>query len=355
MSESDSNDAEFQKQMELQRLAFEKQFGSLEEMGFEDETKKEEDEEASSNDNESESNSEVEDYKLGIIENSDEEVSSENEEPFDSDMEMDLKEQENIIEEKQPKRQPKVISFGDSIKDEVDTFSRVKLTDKIIKKMQNKQKPNVTNSSKKNRSKKNNDNEEEEEDDDDEIERKNLQNDIELQNFIRDSHLLNSFGGSESNMSNDVVGKARMKVMESQMKNLVSQNKHISNKNKTRIVDKIEKVPVNIRKGMIQKHMKRINKFEEDAKDNGIVLAKQSKGSFRKIDFTYKKDIERRIGKGIKSKISNAPVMRDKGLRINAIGRSTRNGLIISKNDINKINGEINKSRNRKGGKSKRK
>ena len=351
MSESDSNDAEFQKQMELQRLAFEKQFGSLEEMGFEDETKKEENEEASSSDNESESNSEVEDYKLGNIENSDEELSSENEEPFDSDMEMDLKEQENIIEEKQPKRQPKVISFGDSIKDEVDTFSRVKLTDKIIKKMQNKQKPNVTNSSKKNNSKKNN----EDEEDDDEIERKNLQNDIELQNFIRDSHLLNSFGGSESNMSNDVVGKARMKVMESQMKNLVNQNKHISNKNKTRIVDKIEKVPVNIRKGMIQKHMKRINKFEEDAKDNGIVLAKQSKGSFRKIDFTYKKDIERRIGKGIKSKISNTPVMRDKGLRINAIGRSTRNGLIISKNDINKINGEINKSRNRKGGKSKRK
>ena len=118
------------------------------------------------------------------------------------------------------------------------------------------------------------------------------------------------------------------------------------------IVDKLEKVPVNIRKGMISKHKKRIDKYEADAKDNGIVLARQAKGSFRKIDFTYKKDIERRIGKGVKADMGKGQVMRDKGLKINAIGRSSRNGLVISKNEIKKVTGEVY---NRKGKNGKRK
>ncbi|XBW34571.1 hypothetical protein QEN19_000134 [Hanseniaspora menglaensis] len=343
MSDSES---EFQSQMDLQRLAFERQFGSLEEMGFDDETRKNESEDSISSGNESENESA--ELELNITRDSDEDTFSENEAFFDSDIEMDLNEhseKNDVSREVKSKKQPRVISFGSTINDEIDKFSSTKLTDKIIKKMQNKQKPKTGKITKKN-SKQAEDSEDEEE-----SERKNLQNDVDLQNFIRDSHLLNSFGGSDFNSSSDVMGKARMKVMESQMKNLVSQNHHISKKNKNNIVDKLEKVPLHIRKGMIDKHVKRINKYEEDAKDNGIVLAKQAKGAFRKINFTYKQDIERRIGKGIKSKIDKTPVMRDKGLRINAVGRSTRNGLVISKNDISRINGEINKKRG-KGGKT---
>lgn len=322
---SDTEDDEFKKQMEVQRLAFERQFGSLEEMGFEDETKRQE------SDVSTDSSEEEESTESGS-------EKSEHEE-FDSDLELDIEEQHDTIEPIVSKKEPKVISFGNSIKDEVDKFSGVKLTDKMIKEMQNK---------KKQPSKEQPDHQSDDYDED--TERKNLQNDIELQNFIRDSHLLNSFGGSNFNSSKDVVGKARMKVMESQMKTLISSNNHISNKNKANLVDKLEKVPVNIRKGMINKHKKRIEKYEADARDNGIVLAKQAKGSFRKIDFTYKKDIERRIGKGIKADMSKNNVMRDKGLKINAIGRSSRNGLVISKNEIKKVTGEYNnKSRGKKG------
>lgn len=325
---SDIEDDEFKRQMEIQRLAFERQFGSLEEMGFEDETKKPE------SDTSSESEEEEEDSE-GLAQSGSGE--SEHEE-FDSDLELDVEEQHDA-EPVVRKKEPKVISFGNTIKDEVDQFSGVKLTEKMIKQMQN---------TKKQASKEKPDHQSD--DYDEETERKNLQNDIELQNFIRDSHLLNSFGGSNFNSSKDVVGKARMKVMESQMKTLISHNNHISNKSKTNIVDKLEKVPVNIRKGMISKHKKRIEKYEADARDNGIVLAKQAKGAFRKIDFTYKKDIERRIGKGIKANMSKNSVMRDKGLKINAIGRSSRNGLVISKNEIKKVTGDYsNRNRGKKG------
>lgn len=328
---SDIEDEEFRKQMEVQRLAFERQFGSLEEMGYEDETKKEESDDT-----------EESEYEEKIpVENSSESESEAEE--FDSDIEVDVNEQ-HIKKEPVVKKGPKVISFGSTIKDEVDVFSGVKLTDKMIKEMQNTKKKAVLNH------KKNNKPELEDDEYDEETERKNLQNDIELQNFIRDSHLLNSFGGSNFNSSKDVVGKARMKVMESQMKALVSQNKHISNKNKVGIVDGLEKVPINIRKGMITKHKKRIDNYEANAKDNGIVLAKQAKGSFRKIDFTYKKDIERRIGKGVKADMGKNNIMRDKGLKINAIGRSSRNGLVISKNEIKRVTGDgQNRGRGKKG------
>lgn len=324
---SDIEDDEFKRQMEIQRLAFERQFGSLEEMGFEDETKKQESD-VSSETSEEEISAESAGSSSGESE----------QEEFDSDLELDVEEQHDV-EPAVSKKAPKVISFGNTIKDEVDKFSGVKLTDKMIKQMQNTKKPP---------SKEKPDHQSD--DYDEETERKNLQNDIELQNFIRDSHLLNSFGGSNFNSSKDVVGKARMKVMESQMKTLISHNNHISNKNKSNIVDKLEKVPVNIRKGMINKHKKRIEKYEADARDNGIVLAKQAKGAFRKIDFTYKKDIERRIGKGIKADMGKNSVMRDKGLKINAIGRSSRNGLVISKNEIKKVTGEYsNRNRGKKG------
>lgn len=340
--ENDS-ESEFEQQLQLQRLAFERQFGTLEEMGFEDATKNAESEEEEEEADASSSEDLEDKLSLNNHSSDDNEQDSENEVSVGSTTRRHKN--LNIAAETNKQKGPKVISFGDALQNDVDNGSRIKLTESIIKKMQNKNKPQPP--------KKRNAAEEASDKEEEEAERKNMQNDIELQNFIRDSHLLNSFGGSDVNSSSDVVGKARMKVMESQMKNLVSQNNHISQKNKNRLVDGLEKVPVNIRKGMITKHMKRISKYEEDAKDNGIVLAKQAKGSYRKLEFTYKKDIERRIGKGIKSKINKAPVIRDKGLRISAVGRSTRNGLIISKNDINKINGDINK-RGKKGTHGKR-
>ena len=86
-------------------------------------------------------------------------------------------------------------------------------------------------------------------------------------------------------------------------------------------------------------HLKRIKKYEQEAAEGGIVLSKVKKGQFRKIESTYKKDIERRIGGSIKTRDKEKATKRERGLKISSVGRSTRNGLIVSKRDIARISG----------------
>ncbi|GME89846.1 unnamed protein product [Ambrosiozyma monospora] len=98
-------------------------------------------------------------------------------------------------------------------------------------------------------------------------------------------------------------------------------------------LSKLENMPMNVRKGMIKHKMERIAKYEKEAKEAGIVLAKTKKGEFRNIEDRGVTSFTDRIGTGLKKNRK----IRDRGLKITSVGRSTRNGLIISKDEAAKM------------------
>ncbi|KAL6944789.1 hypothetical protein ACO0RG_001543 [Hanseniaspora osmophila] len=369
-----SEDDHFKQQMELQRLAFEKQFGSLESMGFEDKTRVSSDSEQANTNSEGDSeedgsdegsvsaSAEADDYGDDYGDDND---GDDDDDDDDGDKERDAN--ENKLLQSQPKvtkSQPKIIKF-DFSQNDVGAPVITKEERKLLKSGKSTiVKPNKPLQPGKSRKQKNVNDEEEkynnnndDDDDDDDNEADNLQKDIDLQNFIKDSHLLASFDPSNSSTSthgttvahgDEMFGKVRMKALEQRFQTMKNAHNNVSAKKKQ---FQLESVPMNIRKGMLNKHMQRIAKHENFAKENGIVLSKVAKGKFRKIDFTYKKDIERRIGDSVKSKEKNfqKTMYRDKGLKINSVGRSTRNGLVISQKDIKRINGD-GMSSGKKGG-----
>ncbi|CCD25976.2 Faf1p NDAI_0G02010 [Naumovozyma dairenensis CBS 421] len=332
-------DTEYLKALEAQRLAFESQFGSLESMGFEDKTK---DITVGSDSSSHNSDSDINDNNN----DDDEEEDSENDGDSDSDSDIDVgsRDNETKVTEKSSSmitRGPKVITFNGpaddfiapSKKDKKLLSSGKSLIHTIIKEQESEEREMNDNK---------NDNEN--------LEEENLQNDIELQQFLKESHLLSAFNNNNSTSSSitsgvaltlqgmngsksdsiayqddQVMGKARARTLEMRLNGLSKINGHSKN------IDKLEKVPMHVRKGMIKKHVERIQRYEKDAAEGGIVLSKVKKGQFRKIESTYKKDIERRIGQSIKRKDIERNTRRERGLKINTIGRSTRNGLVVSK------------------------
>lgn len=366
---SDTEQDEYMKQLEEQRKAFEAQFGSLESLGFEDKTKNIRDDrshfdassdEESSGDNSS-SNSGVEDS--GPEDSANDDNNMEDHKNIEENKEYDNiipikitnSNQENNI------RKPKVIKFNgprDTYVEPNRQEQKLLRSGKTL--AENARKLAKLQQLQKNKQTGANDGDDEEEAS---IEAENLHNDIALQQFLKESHLLSAFNGNDRNSSefsgvsltletignennsiqnsknpllfqdNEIIGKARMKTLEQRLHNLSKINGH------NKKINKLEKVPMAIRKGMINKHLERIAKYEEEAKEGGIVLSKVKKGQFRKIEATYKKDIERRIGTSIKSKDTERTSKRKRGLKINTIGRSTKNGLIVSKADIARING----------------
>lgn len=282
-------------ELEVQRRAFEAQFGSLESMGFEDKTKRAEESETSdesSNDDGREESDERED-------NSEDE--SQDEEEKEEDDEDEVSEEES---------QPRVIKFqGPS-----DDYTPI-----------SKKEQRLLRSGKPLRQEKSSEPVEESSEEDE-----NLKNDIELQRFLKESHLLSALGNGTANVNDDsVIGKARARTLEMRLRGLSETNGRSTT---------LEKMPVNVRKGMIKKHRKRIEKHETEAKEGGIVLHNVKKGQFRQIDHTHRNDIERRIGSSIKKQQEQRNKRRQRGLRIQSVGKSTRNGLRISQQDIDRIN-----------------
>ncbi|CAI2040135.1 hypothetical protein SEUBUCD646_0I01500 [Saccharomyces eubayanus] len=336
-----SDEEEYARQLELQRKAFESQFGSLESMGFEDKTKniQAEKDTSSGSDGEKDSSDDA-----GDLENTNGNGHFSSEEEAEDDVSDEDDEQKPKL-----KTQPKVIKFSGPSDVYVPPSKKTqqllrsgKTLSQINKKLEST--------------------EAKEEKEDETVEAENLQNDLELQQFLRESHLLSAFsnGGSNSADSgvaltlqsmgggNDdgiayqddqVIGKARSRTLEMRLSRLSKVNGHEEK------INKLEKVPMHIRKGMVSKHVQRIKKYEQEAAEGGIVLSKVKKGQFRKIESTYKKDIERRIGGSIKARDKERATRRERGLKITSVGRSTRNGLIVSKKDIDRISG------NNKGGK----
>lgn len=181
---------------------------------------------------------------------------------------------------------------------------------------------------------------------------KDLKDDLELQRLISESHILKNLSEERRNTSNisgaeltlktlndPIIGKARVRTLDSRIQELASIN------GDEKKLNKLEKMPMNLRKGIINAQKSRINKFEKDARENGVVLSKNKKGNFRRLDndrsFISKDKI---IGKGNINKTQ----MRDRGLKIQSVGKSTRNGLVLSSQDISKIQGPQQNRRRRR-------
>ncbi|CCF59330.1 hypothetical protein KAFR_0G02980 [Kazachstania africana CBS 2517] len=347
-----STDEGYLNALELQRKAFESQFGSLESMGFEDKTKNVQ------NTSEQESHDASEGRDSSAADSNENDINSDAGDEHTGMSSAEEEEEEEEVKDKVKAHQPKVIKFsgpGDTYiepsKKEQKMIRCGQTLGKIARRIARNEAKNKKN---------------EKEDENEEAE--NLKNDVELQQFLKESHLLSAFSnGSRDDNASDagisldsikdgaddsivyqddqIMGKARLRTLEMRLKNLSKANGH------EKKINKLEKVPMNVRKGMVDKHVQRIKNFEQDAKDGGIILSKVKKGQFRKIESTYKKDIERRIGESVKSKDKKRNAKRERGLKINTIGRSTRNGLVISKDEIKRTSGSASDNIRKKGGK----
>lgn len=262
--------------LEIQRSAFERQFGSLESMGFQDRTKHRAEPETDSN-------------------------SEQDEQDSGSDVES----------EQEP--QPRVIRFSGPADEYVPPSKKEQRLLRSGTPLRAAKKNHPPPS----------------DDEDQHLERENLKNDIELQRFLKESNLLSALHTDDS-----LAGKARSRTLEMRLRELSA-----TNGSETKL-NKLEKIPIQIRKGMVEKHLQRIKKHETEARDGGVVLSSVKRGQFRKIDKTYRNDIERRIGTSIKKKQTLANKRRQRGLKIHTVGKSTRNGLVITKHEISKINGK---------------
>ncbi|CCK72742.1 Faf1p KNAG_0L01220 [Huiozyma naganishii CBS 8797] len=348
-------ESDYLKQLEAQRKAFEAQFGSLESMGFEDKTKHVS--EDGSADPASDSSEHSSEESANDREN--EEASSSEDENVDIPV---VVPSGMGASQTAKKNKPKTIKFdGPS-----DTYVPLSKQEQKLVRSGKTLSHIAKQAAKRDATKK-------PVTEDDNLEEENLAKDVELQQFLSESHLLSAFsngigsnnptsgvgltleslsnGNQQSVVYHDdeVMGKARMKTLEARLRGVSSAN------GRDKKVNKLEKVPMHIRRGMIDKHTKRIAQYERDAAEGGIILSKVKKGQFRKIEATYKKDIERRIGGSIRNKDLERSAKRERGLRINSIGRSTRNGLVVSKDEIARINGtNSNTGKNQKQGKRRR-
>lgn len=308
------SDDEYMRSLEIQRRNFEAQFGSLEDMGFEDKSKE------GKHDTSSEESDEME---------SDEEDVADQFAGFSGDLgaeslESEPEEEEEELDE-EPK--PKVIKLNE------DFSSTPILSKKDQKLVRQGRAPTLKEISEKVKVTEAQAKINKQEDDD------NLENDMKLQRLLQESHILSNhleYSGADVTLQTldyeEPTGKARKKALTSRLRNISSTNSATEG-----LPKRLEKMPMSMRKGMIKSREKRIAKYEQEAKDAGIILSKVRKGELRQLDAgrgsTFSSD---RLGTGKKA----APKIRDKGLQINSVGRSTRNGLVISQAEIDKINGK---------------
>ncbi|KAI3406675.2 FAF1 [Candida oxycetoniae] len=317
-----SDDLEYLKALEVQRRNFESQFGSVEELGYRDLSKQV-----------SESDEET---KEEFSERSDSEKSDESDSEFDDEYQY----------QEEPVKNNGVIPQVVRLNSGADTsLSPSSLSTHSV--IANKRERKLLKSGRaptlseieaqtanlKQRAAKT---------DSEEI--SNLENDLKLQRLLKESHILasaaNEFSGADLTLQtldyDDPTGRARKRILQSRISELTQLNR---GKDK-----KLESMPMNMRKNMIAKRDLRVAQYERNAKDAGIVLPKTKNGEVRDLKagkgVTLTSD---RLGNGIRK--SNKKIdKRERGLKINGIGRSTKNGLIISPSDIQRINNSGKKS-----------
>lgn len=315
--------------LEIQRRNFEAQFGCLEDLGFKDNSVS-----ASLDEDEVESDEEEDVFK-GFSESEEEEEEENSDQEYESESEseagLSFDEDEG----------PVVVKFSESGLSKVETKKkRVNRKGKILslETIDIKEKLNEL-------------------DAESEIlaglsskeDMENMKKDIELQRLLSESHILAGHSGSSGvdvtlrTINEEPIGNSRAKAYTQRLRGvsgLAAENR------------KLEKMPMSMRKGMVRKEIKRVAKYEEEAKNSGTILAKRSKYELRDLNMGrpskvgFKTDL---IGKSTigKKQLREKEGHRKKGLRINSVGRSTRNGLIISQQEMEGITGW------KKGGKKK--
>lgn len=306
---------EFQDALEIQRRHFESHFGSLASLGFEDKTQV----------------SEESDDFCGFSE-SDDDSHSDRSDEFNSDLLTSLDDGHEMMRRKST---PKVVRLygGDeqfpvaannkrlARSGRVPTLQELEAKQDRLNKISKKQKKQAA-----------------------EEDAENLDNDLKLQRLLSESHILaqhmESSGVDLTIQTLDYeapIGNARRRILDHRIRTVLALNSSTGGKPK-----KLEKMPMNMRKGMIKARERRAAEYECEAREAGIVLAKVKKGETRVLDLgrgvTLASD---RLGLGKKQ----AKKMRDRGLRINTIGKSTRNGLRISQEEIDRISNQGKKRR----------
>ncbi|CUM52609.1 uncharacterized protein AC631_00635 [Debaryomyces fabryi] len=315
-----SEDDEYLRALEVQRKNFEAQFGSLETMGFEDKSKGNANI-LSDEENQDEAQDEYE-FK-GFVSN--------DESGSDLDNDMDSSE-ESVSEEEETRAAPKVVKINDH--NHTTNGPVISKADKKL--LRSGRAPTLAEIARKEQEleKKNKKSKQAVQEDED-----NLENDLKLQRLLQESHILANkveYSGADVTLQTldfeAPTGNARKRTLDSRLRSISSINSSTKGLPKT-----LEKMPMSMRKGMIASRERQIAKYEEEARNAGIILSKVKKGELRDIKqgkgSTLASD---RLGTGKK-----APKrIRDRGLKINSVGRSTRNGIIISQQEIDKVNNQ---------------
>ncbi|KAM9909519.1 hypothetical protein OXX69_005349 [Metschnikowia pulcherrima] len=316
---------EYMQALEIQRRNFEAQFGSLEEMGFKDRTTQ-----AESSDSDSDS---------GSNQSSDHKSSSEDESDFggfDSEDESAIIGKSSVFSARNstvsPKlgsvKGPKVVSLTESFtptgpkkndrklarSGRVPTIQEQEEKQRQLNKLTKKQQQQAAKE-----------------------DSENLENDLKLQRLLSESHILAhnvEHSGADLTLQTidyeAPVGNARRRILDQRIRAASSTNSATGG-----LPKKLEKMPMSMRKGMIRARDSRVKEYEREAREAGIVLSRVKKGEVRNLDSgrgaTVASD---RLGVGKKQ----GPKIRDRGLRIHSVGKSTRNGLRISQSEIDRVN-----------------
>ena len=313
-----SNDVEYLSVLEAQRRHFESQFGSLESMGFEDKSKNKPISDGLDND----TNEEFKGFSSSE-EDHDNTTGEYTSEESINDYETDTTDSE---ENDVPKTQPKVVKLDDSNL----SHDAPRQSKKERKLLSMGRAPTLTEIEKKERQNRKESRKEKQQTD--EEERENLDNDLKLQRLLEESHILSNkvdYSGSEPTLQTmdleDPIGKARKKTMSSRLRKASSVNSRSGG------FPKLEKMPMAIRKGMINSHKRKVTKYEEEAMNAGIILPKVRKGQLRHIDVGKGSSfVSDRIGHGR----SNDNRIRDRGLKVNSVGKFSGGNLFISPKQI---------------------
>lgn len=307
--------------LEIQRRNFEAQFGSLESLGFKDKSQ------VSSNDEEFGGFSDAD------FDNSN--SASDSEDDSEGESESDEYSEDEKLVAKPVASQPKVFRIGGGLEDTPINKSNTRQARSgralTLKELEEKQ-DRINKLTKKQKQQAAAEDAE------------NLDNDLKLQRLLSESHILahhmDNSGADLTLQTLDYeapIGNARRRILDHRIRTVLALNSGTGG-----LPKKLEKMPMNMRKGMIKARNRRVAEYEREAKDAGIVLSKVKKGETRVLDqgrgVTLASD---RIGSG-KKQVNR---MRDRGLRINSVGKSTRNGLRISQDEIDRINNQGKKRR----------
>ncbi|WPK24288.1 hypothetical protein PUMCH_001556 [Australozyma saopauloensis] len=318
--------------LEIQRRNFERQFGSLASLGFEDKTQAGESEESEDFGGFSGQDSESDSSESELGEGSESGSKSDEDEAIDQIF--TVKKSQLVTPRKVT--EPKVVRLGGE-PSQLHTFNKrdknlarsgraptileLQAKQERIDKLTRKQRQQAAAE-----------------------DAENVDNDLKLQRLLSESHILahhaENSGADLTLQTLDYeapIGNARRRILDHRIRTVLATNSGTGGLPKT-----LEKMPMSIRKGMIQARDRRVADYEKEAKEAGIVLSKVKKGETRVLDqgrgATLASD---RLGSGKK----RTNKMRDRGLRINSVGKNTRNGIRISQDEIDRINNQGKKRR----------